>query len=72
LWEHLEERWLKLNIDGESRGNLGLGSVGDIMRDHAWLTKPTNCVFVLQAENKRVEDMKVIQCIDLFVQHLGI
>jgi hypothetical protein len=72
LWEHLEERWLKLNIDGESGGNLGLGSVGDMVRDYAWLTKPTNFVFVLQGENKRVEDMKFIQCIDLLVQHLGI
>jgi ribonuclease HI len=72
LWERLEEWWLKLNIDGESRGNLGLGSVGDLLRDHAWFTKPTYFVSLYHGTNKRVEDMKVIKGIDLVIQHLGI
>jgi hypothetical protein len=72
LWEHLEERWLKLSIDGESRGNLGLQSVGYMLRDYAWFTKPTYFVFLYQGANKIIEDMKGIKCIELVVKHLGI
>jgi hypothetical protein len=72
LCEHLEEQWLKLNIDGESRGNLGLQSVWYMMRDYAWFTKTNYFVFLYQGENKIIEDMKGIKCIELVVKHLGI
>ena len=61
-----------MNIDGESRGNIGLQSVGYMPRDYAWLTKPTYFVFLYQSSNKIIEYIKGIKCIELVVKHLGI
>ena len=67
IWKPPPHGFLKVNIDGASKGNLGLAGNGGVIRDEHGRIKEIFHGHLGKATNNMVELMALEQCLEIFV-----